>query len=126
MSEPWRILLIEDEPEQREVLNVVLGGLGYSLCTTDRAETAYDQLSDFSPDLIVTDVKLPGIDGFTFFEEVRSTPELEAVPFIFLTAYNDPQAIERLTSMTGVRYLTKPYEVEGLLDLIEKILPPTV
>jgi CheY-like chemotaxis protein len=120
---PQKVLLIEDEADQREVLNSILESQGYTTLATDRAEVALTHLSSFLPNLIVTDVKLPGIDGITFFEEVRKKNGFHDMPFIFITAYNDPTAISRLTKMESVDYVTKPYDIEKLLNLVQQTLP---
>jgi CheY-like chemotaxis protein len=115
-----KVLLIEDEREQRQVLHSLFEGQGYQTISTTLAETALSQPPTFLPDVIITDVKLPGKDGFTFFEEVRSNERYRHIPFIFITGYNDPKAINHLTQMEAVKYLTKPYEIESLLELVHQ------
>ena len=117
------IILIEDEDQQREVLHIVFESHGYSVRSTITAEDALSHLDTFVPDLIVSDVKLPGMDGFTFCEQVRSRPELQNLPFVFITGYNDPKAIARVKNFGSVGYVTKPYDLDNLLDVVKTFTP---
>jgi two-component system, OmpR family, response regulator len=113
-----RLLIVEDEPQQRETLAMLFEGEGYNVRATDSAETAMDILATHRPDLVITDVKLTGLDGISFFEVVRSREEGRHVPFIFMTAYNDVDAIERVKKMGSVDYITKPFNLEDLIALV--------
>jgi CheY-like chemotaxis protein len=113
-----RLLIVEDEPEQRETLAMLFEGEGYDVRATDSAETALALLATHRPNLVVTDVKLTGRDGISFFEAVRSLEDGRHLPFIFMTAYNDPAAIERIKKMGSVDYITKPFNLEDLIALV--------
>ena len=113
-----RLLIVEDEPSQRETLAMLFEGEGYNVRATDSAETALGILATHRPHLVVTDVKLTGLDGISFFENVRSREEGRTIPFIFMTAYNDAAEIERITMMGQVDYITKPFNLEDLITLV--------
>jgi len=125
MSEENRtIYLIEDEPQQREVLALLLESEGFNVRSVGSAEEGLDMLhKNHPPSLIVSDVKLTGMDGFTFFDQVRAQERNSSIPFIFITGYNDPRAIEKLESLSNVSYITKPYEIEDFIKRIHTILP---
>jgi CheY-like chemotaxis protein len=112
------LLIVEDEPQQRETLNTLFTAEGYSVRATDSAEKAMELLKSDRPDLVVTDVKLLGMDGISFFEEVRRGEARNPIPFIFMTAYNDLAAIERVKSFGSVEYITKPFDLEKLISLV--------
>lgn len=114
-----RLLIVEDEPQQRETLAMLFEGEGYNVRATDSAETAMDILVTHRPDLVVTDVKLTGLDGISFFENVRGRETGRHIPFIFMTAYNDVAAIERVKKMGSVDYITKPFNLEDLIALVK-------
>lgn len=115
------LILVEDEPDQRETLVMLFENEGYRVSATDSAEAAIELLSEQRPDLVVTDVKLTGMDGITFFEKVRQTGRNgETIPFIFMTAYNDSRAIEKVKRFGNVEYITKPFNLEDLLSLIRE------
>ena len=119
------ILLIEDEHQQREVLQMMFESEGFEVVGLDSAEKAMDFLRSSVPDLVVTDVKLGGVDGISMFEQLRQDTRFAATPFIFITGYNDPVAIDRVKSFGSAEYLTKPYNLDSLLDLVKKHFPPT-
>jgi two-component system NtrC family response regulator len=120
------IMLVEDEVQQREALAMMFESEGYTVLTADSAEAGARHIQETVPDMIVTDVKLPGIDGFTFFDTVRERPPFKHIPFIFITGYNDPAAIESVKKLGAAGYITKPYELEHLITLVKKHLPPSV
>lgn len=122
-STPTRLLIVEDEPQQRETLAMLFEGEGYSVRATESAETALDILRHNRPHLVVTDVKLTGMDGITFFESVRKGEEGKDIPFIFITAYNDTAAIARIKTMGAVEYITKPFNLEDLIRLVREKSP---
>ncbi len=118
------ILLVEDEQQQRELLAAILEGEGYKVLSAESAELAHERLRLSSPDLIVTDVKLPGADGFAFFDTVRQSEPTRRTPFIFITGYNEPEAIQRVKTLGAAAYITKPYDLGQLMDLIRDVVNP--
>ena len=118
------VLLVEDEDQQREALTMLLEVEGYSVIGVPSAEAAMEHIQHATPGMVISDVKLTGADGFTLFESVRQRPSLGGVPFLFITAYNDPKAIEKIKRVGAVGYLTKPYNLEDLLATVKKFLPP--
>jgi len=123
MTDPARthtpnLLIVEDEPQQRDTLDMLFTSEGYSVRSTDSAEKALEMLTASRPDLVVTNVKLLGMDGFSFFEAVRRRGEARPIPFIFMTAYNDLAAIERVKTFGSVEYITKPFDLEDLINLV--------
>ncbi len=120
------ILLVEDEAQQREVLASVLEAEGYTVVSAESAEAAIQHIGKVEPQLIVTDVKMGEMDGFSFFNHVRSLPKYSQSPFIFITGYNDPEAIDRVKQLGAAAYVTKPYELDTLLSLVKEVLPPEI
>jgi CheY-like chemotaxis protein len=118
------ILLIEDEAQQREVLQMMFESEGFPVTTVDSAEKALEFLQGAVPQLIVTDVKLGGVDGISMFEQLRQDTKFLNVPFIFITGYNDPVAIERVKRFGSAEYVTKPYDLGDLLALVRHHFPP--
>jgi CheY-like chemotaxis protein len=117
------VVLVEDEDQQRESLVMVFESEGYVIHGFRTAEEACEKLQSLQPSLIISDVKLPGIDGFTFFDKVRQQLHSQHVPFIFITGYNDPAAIQSVKKLGAAGYVTKPYELEDLIHMVQQILP---
>ena len=122
MSAPT-LLLVEDEDQQRDSLIMVFESEGYVIHAFPTAEEACEKLQSIRPSLIISDVKLPGMDGFSFFDKVREQLNSQLVPFIFITGYNDPAAIESVKKLDATWYVTKPYELENLINKVQQILP---
>jgi two-component system response regulator GlrR len=118
------ILLVEDEIQQREILQMMFESEGFEVMATSSAEEAFAYLRTAVPQLIVSDVKLGGVDGISMFEQLRKDARLAGIPFIFITGYNDPVAIERVRSFGSAEYVTKPYDLDALLERVRKQLPP--
>jgi CheY-like chemotaxis protein len=116
-----RIVLIEDEQSQREALVTVFMGEGYVVHGVESAEEAMSYLMAHPVDIVVTDIKLTGIDGISFYEEMRNHPSVATVPFVFITGYTDPAAIEQVRKLGAAAYITKPYDLPDLLATIERV-----
>jgi CheY-like chemotaxis protein len=117
------ILFLEDELEFLATLSNLLRDLGYRVLDASSAEQALTLLISNIPDLIIADIKLPGIDGFDFFEKVHAVKDLRSVPFIYLTAFNNLLAAQRAKEDGATDYITKPFELEYLLNRVQEILP---
>jgi CheY-like chemotaxis protein len=117
------ILFLEDEKEFLTTLSGLLRDLGYHVLDAVSAEQALTILNTNIPDLIIADIKLPGIDGFDFFEKVHTVNHLRSVPFIYLTAFNNLRAAQRAKEDGATDYITKPFELEYLLNRVQEILP---
>lgn len=117
------IMLVEDEAQQRESLTMMLEAEEYNVLAASSAEEALTMLQTSTPDMIISDVKLAEMDGFTFFDRVREMYSDKKIPFIFITGYNDLQAIEEVKRHGALAYVTKPYELETLMALMKENLP---
>ncbi len=102
----------------------MLTGEGYRVVEVPSAEEALAAIGREHPSLIITDVKLSGLDGFTMFEELRKDPALAPIPCLFITGYNDLHAIETAKRLGAAGYITKPYNIEDLISLVANLLPP--
>ncbi|TFF99585.1 MAG: response regulator [Promethearchaeota archaeon] len=119
------ILAVEDEPDILYYLKLILEEYEYQVITAEHGKKALKilQEGDQVPDLIISDIKMPLIDGYELFKIVSSNPKLNHIPFIFLSALDEPEDI-RLGKLLGVDdYLIKPVNKDDLLATIEgKIL----
>jgi len=120
------LMLIEDEREQREVLTLMFESEGYLVLAAETAEKAIELLGSSNPDLIISDVKLPGMDGFSLYDYVRTRTPMKEIPFMFITGYNDPLSISRVMKLGPVAYVTKPYNLEDLMTQIRANIRPPV
>jgi two-component system, NtrC family, response regulator GlrR len=118
-----KILLVDDDTELLRLISIRLGAAGYDVTAHDGAAKALTSLAQNRPHLVVTDLRMDGMDGMTLFQHIhRSNP---ALPVIILTAHATvPDAISAISS--GVfGYLTKPFDSKALLAQVEKALQVT-
>ena len=114
------VLLVDDDPDLLQLLSMRLVSAGYRVTAVDSAEAALAQLAVERPQLVVSDVQLPGIDGLALFDRIRASHP--SLPVILLTAHGTiPDAVEAVAR--GVyTYLTKPFDGLALLDQIAQAL----
>jgi DNA-binding response OmpR family regulator len=116
------LLLVEDEVELVKIVETYFRDEGFDVRTALSGEDAVELLSTFTPDIIVSDVKMGQMDGFSFLEVVRKTPSVKDVPLIFLTIIDDRASVERAVKLGASGYMTKPFDVEELHGKINEIL----
>ncbi len=117
-----KILITDDDPIIIELLQVNLEFEGYDVITAADGQEAIEQAGRELPDLIILDIMMPRMDGWTARAEMLKDPRTAGIPVIFLSA-RAQQADLRKGYESGVAaYVTKPFEPVELLDLIEQIL----
>lgn len=115
-----RLLVVDDDADMLRLLSMRLGAAGYAVTAVGSAEAALAQLDIERPQLVISDVRLPGRDGLALFDEVRQRHP--SLPVILLTAHGTiPDAVE--ATRRGVfTYLTKPYDARELLERVTQAL----
>ena len=115
-----KILVIDDEEDVLKLLKMRLEGYHFDVITAADGEEGLNKSAAEKPDLIIVDVMMPKMDGYTFAREMKANPAVKDIPIIVLTA---KEGLKDLFEMEGVSdYITKPYEVKDLLDKIHKNL----
>lgn len=121
-SELNKILYVEDEPDIQAVAKIALEAVGgFELMVCSGGEEAIAAASEFSPDLLLLDVMMPGMDGPTTLSELRKLTGLENVPTIFMTAKVQPQEIEHFKSLGAIEVIAKPFDPMTLADTVRKV-----
>lgn len=116
------ILVVEDNRTLLEGLRELLQLSGYQVITAIDVKEALERLEIQPPDLIISDIMMPEIDGYQFHAQVRRRPELIDVPFIFLTARGEEADIRKGKSLGVDDYITKPFDEEDLLIAVRSKL----
>ena len=116
-----RILIADDSRTQRERLRMLLARAGYEVETASDGQEAMGRVEQSPPDLIVSDVVMPGMDGFAFCQAVRANPATRRVPFILVTEWSAPNDVVRGLEAGADNFLPKPYDEDQLLGRIERI-----
>ena len=113
-----KILIVEDDELQRVLLEDILKEHHFLVKSFASAEDALSELSSFYPEVVITDVRLPGMDGMKFFELVKSKlPETEV---IIITAFSNVEDAVNVIKKGAFHYLTKPFSPDVLLNLVKK------
>jgi len=112
------ILVIEDEPHLRETIKDILSFDGYKVITAKNGRIGVEKAVEHMPDLIVCDIMMPEKDGYQVIQEVREIPDLDMVPFIFLSARYSPADLRKGMNLMADDYLVKPFRNKDLLDVV--------
>ncbi len=119
---PKTILAVDDEPDILELVRFSLTREGFSvLCAAD-AEEALTLLDKQSPSLILLDLMLPGLDGFSLARRIKSKPALAGIPIIMLSARNSEVDVVCGLEMGAEDYITKPFSLKVLLSRVRAML----
>lgn len=116
------ILVVDDSDEVRLLASRILEREGYQVTAADSGVSALEQLHAFVPDLVVSDIMMPEIDGYRLLERMREDPRLIAVPVIFLSALGDATSLERGNRLGVEHYLVKPFTAKQLLATVSGTL----
>ena len=120
-SEP--LLIVEDVPNILELLEVTLRFKGYTVISARNGQEALELISKEIPRLVVTDILMPKMDGYTMAFNLRREPHTRHIPIVFLSAtYVAPEDKEFALSLGAVRFLEKPVDTEDFLLTIAEVL----
>jgi DNA-binding response OmpR family regulator len=116
------VLLVDDEPAILNATKVGLVGRGFNVRAVEGAEAALKAIRSEKPSIVVSDLVMPGTNGFELFQEVQNGPEYRAIPFVFLTAVDDYYAKKFGKQIGGAAYITKPVDLDELEKIIKEKL----
>lgn len=119
---PLTILIAEDDEGTRLSLCDYLELEGYSVLMASQGEMALQQVFSHQPQLIITDITMPGLDGYTLVQKVRQYPAFRLLPVIFLTAHNQVQDRIRGYQLGCDMYLPKPFELSEIGAVVRNLL----
>lgn len=117
-----RILLVEDHEISRQLLSDYLSCLGYQVLAIADGKVFFWALSSFQPDLILLDLKIPHLDGYSILKELQALPIDQQVPIIVVSAYAFKSDQQRALSLGAKKYFVKPINLSQLRDAIQEIL----
>jgi two-component system sensor histidine kinase/response regulator len=112
-----RILAVEDEPEYLEMLQEVMQSIGHNIVIALNGTEALDMLEKQKIDVVVSDVKMPTMNGIEFHKRLRALPEHRNTPFIFLTGVNDTSEVKAACTRDCDLVLQKPFPIDELIKL---------
>jgi len=113
------VLLVDDEPSILNATKVGLTERGFNVQAAEGAAAAMHALHSLRPSIIVSDLVMPGTNGFELFQQVKKEAEYRSIPFVFLTAVDDYYARKFGKDIGGAAYITKPVDLDELEQIIK-------
>jgi len=115
-----RVLLVDDHVDMLTMLDLLMQRRSYEVKTATSGFEALELAAEFAPHVVVSDIGMPGMDGFEFMEQLRSAPVLQPFKSIALTGYDLIGEPDRALQSGYDAQLTKPIEFDRLFEIIEK------
>ena len=122
MAEPPRILVVDDEPSLRRLIERYLVARGFVVVTASDGAEALARMQEARPDLVITDVMMPNMDGWELAQRIRGDADFVFVPIIYVSALGGSKDRVHGLQIGGDDYLTKPFELEELLLRVRRLL----
>lgn len=116
------VLFVDDEPMWLEVVRLSLIGEKFKIITADDGETALKKLHQKKPDLIMSDVRMPNMNGFDLFLKVKADPKFKNVPYVFMSSIDDYDAKKTAKELGANGYIEKPFDSEQIKTVIVDFL----
>ncbi|MBW3630115.1 MAG: response regulator, partial [Gemmatimonadetes bacterium] len=117
-----RILVVEDSPTQAAALGMLLEQAGNEVVIARSAESALEQLAAAPFDVVLTDIVMPGMNGYDLCRRIKGDPESRDIPVVLLTSLSDPMDIVQGLECGADNYITKPYDPDHLLARVRHVL----
>jgi diguanylate cyclase (GGDEF)-like protein len=113
------ILIVDDTPTNLDIMSETLTDAGFEVAIALDGDRALKQVQKMKPDLILLDVMMPGIDGFETCKRLKTDPNTQSIPVIFMTALSDINSKVKALELGGVDYITKPFQEREVLARVK-------
>jgi two-component system, cell cycle response regulator DivK len=118
-----RILVVEDQPDSRQIIRDMVAGTDYEITEAENGEEALTAIAKQRPDLILMDIQLPIMDGYTATRLIKTDPALRSIPIIAVTSYALVVEEKKARAAGCDDYVTKPFSPRQLLAKIRQHMP---
>ncbi len=115
------VFLIDDESSWLQAISGLLKQEGFRVIASESGEDALTKLKKQKPDLILSDVRMPVMNGFDFYEQVKSNPALASVPFVFMSSIGDFDAKKVARELGADDYVEKPYNTGEMKSIVRDL-----
>ena len=119
-----RILVVDDDPNSRKIIELMLLSQGYSLLFAENGREAVTRASESIPDLILMDVLMPIMNGHEATRQIKADPRTKAIPIVALTALAFASDRQEALAVGCDGYLSKPFTRRELIEIVSHYLPP--
>ena len=116
-----KVLAIDDSRTMRNLVRATLEGAGFDVETAEDGEVGVASVSDADPDVIITDIDMPNLDGFGVITAVRQMPQYRSVPILVLTTESDHSLKVRARDSGATGWIVKPFEDSKLIAAIRRV-----
>lgn len=116
-----KILIIEDDTDILDNTIDLLLLENYEPIKAQNGEIGISKAIEHQPQLILCDIRMPGMNGYEVLEKLKENPATKEIPFVFMSSNSNEDDIERITA-TGIQYLVKPFHIDALLSIIKHYL----
>ena len=120
--EDLRVLVVEDESDSALVIGTTIEYSGAQIWTVNSGEAGLDLLGQIDPNLMLVDLALPGIDGWTFLDAVRANPDTAHIPAVVVSAYLTPTVAEKALLAGFVACIPKPIDTGSLVHQLMSVV----
>lgn len=117
-----KILIVDDSRSIRKIVELGLNASGFNVVTASNGKKALETLETVKPDLILSDINMPEVNGFELCKSVKENPDFANVPFMVMSENKDKGYMNRMIQYGASAYIVKPFNIDQLVVLIERIL----
>lgn len=118
-----RVLIVDDDPTIRQILATLLTMEGFVVATAADGRQAWEQVLAAPPDVVLSDARMPRMNGYELLAAIRANPSLDAVRFVFLAGGTDDDAAAQNATARADARLVKPFAREVLLGTLRSLVP---
>lgn len=115
------ILTIDDSRMMREMLLLVLQGAGFNVVQAEDGQQGLNALEAANPDIIITDINMPVMDGYGFIEGARRDARHRSTPILVLSTESSPEKKQRAREAGATGWIVKPFQAETLLEVVRRV-----
>lgn len=119
---PASILIVEDDADAREILLLVLAEYGFKVTEAEDGRAALKLTESMRPDLVITDIHMPNLDGVGLIKALRKRPEMRDVPILIFSACSNGPVSDAMRAGANAA-ASKPLQLDSLIRLIKSLLP---
>ena len=120
-----KIFIVDDEQEITEIVETFLTEHGFQVLSENNPSLAVAKAKTYKPDVILLDIMMPGMDGYTICQVLKEDPEFYSIPVIFLTGKDKSDDMGRSFKSGGDMFIKKPFSCERLLEIVNIVLMST-
>ncbi len=117
-----KILVIEDSETMLKLISSILKKEGFDVFEARNGWEGLEKANELLPDLIISDIIMPGLDGFNLLKQLKKYPLINKIPLIFLSGKDDVLSVDEGISLGASAFLTKPLDTENFLETIHRMI----